>query len=159
MAAARPTLTPDAAPAAAQDGGGAVPLREPAAVVDSVARRAGMPAPLSHRPVDAETLLVRLPPGLAIRTRGAATLALEELLTAYCPGHLVLEVPDVLTPVVLSTVLRASRSCRRAGAALSVVSPASSGRALLRDPLGTAGRVYGSIGEALAAAGGTHQTI
>ncbi|MFE1413236.1 hypothetical protein ACFW6F_20855 [Streptomyces sp. NPDC058746] len=160
MTAARPTVpSPDAVPAAVPEGEGAGTLLRPAKAVDSVVRSAGMPALLSHRAVDEETLLVRLPPRLSIRIRGAATLALAELLTAYCPRHLVLEVPDVLTPVGLSTVLRASRSCQAAGAVLSVVAPASSSRVLLRDPLRAAGRVYGSTGEALAAARRTHRAI
>ncbi|MFJ6793188.1 hypothetical protein [Streptomyces sp. NPDC091268] len=109
---------------------------------------------VTHRVLDDDTLLVGLQPGLTIRTRAAATLALEELLAAYAPRHVVLEVPRVPTPAVLSTVLRASRSCQGRGAAFSVVSPASPTRDLLRDALRAAGRVYRSTGEALAAGRG-----
>ncbi|MFG2873752.1 hypothetical protein ACGFYU_01785 [Streptomyces sp. NPDC048337] len=107
---------------------------------------------LTHRLTDDDTLLVRLLPGLSIRSRAAATLALDELLAAYSPRHVVLEVPGVPTAAVLSAVLRGSRSCQVRGTVLSVVAPAAPTLALLRDSLRATGRVYGSTGEALAAA-------
>ncbi|MFF4011716.1 hypothetical protein [Streptomyces sp. NPDC001717] len=151
MTTAREIVTPDRTRLGtlkAEDAGAAL---GPAPAADTVGRRGGAHALLTHRVVD-DTLLVRLQPRLSIRSRAAATLALEEVVAAYSLPHLVLEAPDIRTPAVLSTVLRTSRACRTRGTVLSVVVPDAPSRALLRDALKAAGRVYGSTGEALVAA-------
>lgn len=108
---------------------------------------------LTHRTVAGDALYVRLLPALSIRSRAAATLALEELLAAYTPRRVVLDVPGLPTQAALSMVLRAERSCRDRGAVLAVVAAAEPTRGFLRESLPADGPgVHGAAEDALAAA-------
>ncbi|WP_411104804.1 hypothetical protein [Streptomyces sp. cmx-4-9] len=105
---------------------------------------------LTHRLVENDVLLVRLLPVLSIRSRAAATLALEELTAAYAPRHLVLEIPGIPTPAAVSVILRATRSCGLQGRVLTVVALAAATRLLLRDNLPADGpAVHATTEEAL----------
>ncbi|MFE2166356.1 hypothetical protein ACFXB3_15000 [Streptomyces sp. NPDC059447] len=150
MTTARQIVTPDPTRLGPSKTVEAAAPLGPAPVADSGGRCGGVHALLTHRVVD-DALLVRLEPRLSIRNRAAATLALEDVVAAYSLPHLVLEAPGIRTPAVLSAILRTSRACGKRGTVLSVVVPDASSRALLRDALDAASRVFGSTGEALMA--------
>ncbi|MFD6185236.1 hypothetical protein [Streptomyces goshikiensis] len=75
---------------------------------------------LSHL-FDGGVLIVRLHEGLDVGTRGAAVWEFETLLGSYRPRTVVMELPPAAGAAVVSTVLRAERLCRAAGASLAVV--------------------------------------
>ncbi|AYV25968.1 hypothetical protein ACFWB1_11730 [Streptomyces goshikiensis] len=75
---------------------------------------------LSHL-FDGGVLIVRLHEGLDVGTRGAAVWEFEALLGSYRPRTVVMELPPAAGAAVVSTVLRAERLCRAAGASLAVV--------------------------------------
>lgn len=75
---------------------------------------------LTHT-LDGGVLVVRLGPALAVRHRAAVTLAVEELLRAHRPDHLVVAAEGVWTPDVCSTVLRAHRTAQEHRVGFSVV--------------------------------------
>ncbi|GAA0592458.1 hypothetical protein [Streptomyces crystallinus] len=101
---------------------------------------------------DDGVLVVRLAPALAVRHRAAVTLAVEELLQAHRPAHLVVAADHVWTPAVFSTVLRAHRAAQQHGVGFALVttSPTAADQLVLN----TSGpcRVYPSLAEALSEA-------
>lgn len=66
-------------------------------------------------------LLVRLLPGLSLRHRGAATVALAELLAAVAPSRVVIAPVEPVTPSAVSVILRAHQWCHGQGLPLSVI--------------------------------------
>ncbi|MFB7781936.1 hypothetical protein ACFY0N_07275 [Streptomyces vinaceus] len=75
---------------------------------------------VSHRMGADGVLLIRVLPGLALRQRAAATLAVEGLLTAMRPSRVVIEPAEPVTPAAVSVILRAQRWCGRHALPLSV---------------------------------------
>ncbi|MFF4319398.1 hypothetical protein [Streptomyces sp. NPDC001568] len=68
---------------------------------------------------DGDVLFVRLPDDLDVGTRGAAVSEFEFLLRIHRPRAVVMEVPCSAGSAVVSTVLRAERLCRTAGASFA----------------------------------------
>ncbi|MFK0047651.1 hypothetical protein ACIQU4_26860 [Streptomyces sp. NPDC090741] len=103
---------------------------------------------LTHT-LDGGVLVVRLAPALAVRHRAAVTLAVEELLRAHRPAHLVVATEGVWTPAVFSAVLRAHRTAQEHCVGFSVVT--TSPTAVDQLAANTSGpvRVYPSLAQAL----------
>ncbi|MGW8779477.1 hypothetical protein ACWGNM_15595 [Streptomyces sp. NPDC055796] len=75
---------------------------------------------VSHRLDEDGVLLVRLLPGLGLRQRAAATLAVEGLLAAMRPSRVVIEPAEPVTPAAVSVILRTQLWCARNALPLSV---------------------------------------
>ncbi|MFE2273324.1 hypothetical protein ACFXB4_29325 [Streptomyces lavendulae] len=73
---------------------------------------------------------MRILPGLALRQRAAATLAVEGLLAALRPSRVVIEPGEPVTPAAVSVILRAHRWCARNALPLSVEGSAALRRIL-----------------------------
>ncbi|MFK0238817.1 hypothetical protein [Streptomyces vinaceus] len=102
---------------------------------------------LTHT-LDGGVLVVRLAPALAVRHRAAVTLAVEELLRAHRPDHLVVVAEGVWTPAVFSTVLRArTAQDHRVGFAVVTASPTAAD--LLAANTSGPVRVHPSLAQAL----------
>ncbi|MEU8779635.1 hypothetical protein [Streptomyces sp. NPDC048606] len=131
---------------------GPVEVREPvpgAAVPGRAERAHAVP---SHTPLGDGVLLVRLPGTLSIRERAGTTRAIDSLLGAYAPRHVIVDVPGAPTPATLSTVSRVARLCRAQGRGMGAVVRAARSRAVLRGVLPADGaEVHGSFDDALTA--------
>ncbi|MCX4546405.1 hypothetical protein [Streptomyces sp. NBC_01565] len=75
---------------------------------------------ISHRVGEDGVLLVGLLPGLGLRQRAAATLAVEGLLVAVRPSRVVIEPAEPVTPAAVSVILRTQLWCARNALPLSV---------------------------------------
>ncbi|GLX41318.1 hypothetical protein Sros01_73910 [Streptomyces roseochromogenus] len=75
---------------------------------------------VSHRVGADGVLLVRLLPGLGLRQRAAATLAVEGLLSAMRPSRVVIEPAEPVTLAAVSVVLRTQLWCAQHALPLSV---------------------------------------
>ncbi|MCC0093370.1 hypothetical protein K7B10_00855 [Streptomyces flavotricini] len=106
---------------------------------------------LTHT-LDGGVLVVRLAPALAVRHRAAVTLAVEKLLQAHRPAHLVMAAEGVWTPAVFSTVLRAHRTAQEHRVGFFVATPSSSAADQLAANTSGPVRVYPSLTQAVRAA-------
>ncbi|KOU32246.1 hypothetical protein ADK53_22580 [Streptomyces sp. WM6373] len=98
---------------------------------------------------DEGVLVVRLAPALGVRHRAAVTLAIEELLHAHRPAHLVVAAEGVWTPAVFSTVLRAHRTALEHRVGFAVVTAAPTAAEQLVSNSSGPVRVHRSLAQAL----------
>ncbi|GHE45089.1 hypothetical protein GCM10017778_30780 [Streptomyces vinaceus] len=106
---------------------------------------------LTHT-LDGGVLIVRLAPALAVRHRAAVTLAVEELLRAHRPDHLVVAAEGVWTPAVFSTVLRAHRTAQEHRVGFSVVTTSPTAADQLAANTAGPVRVHPSLAQAVSGA-------
>ncbi|MEU9109954.1 STAS domain-containing protein [Streptomyces xanthophaeus] len=85
-------------------------------------------------------LIIRLRADLAIAGRAAAAWAIDGYLAAHRCAPVMLELSDApLSTAAVSTVIRAHRMCRSAGAPLAVVATAAQTRRALEAQTGAEG--------------------